>query len=101
MSAHNPGPWHWEPRTIDGDPWIALVAANGERVLSVPVVDNTAEPSANARLIAAAPDLLERYKRAVAIIGAECDPDEEDQREAEDYIRGFEGEAATATKAAP
>jgi hypothetical protein len=43
-----------------------------------------------ATLAAAAPELLDRYRVAVAIIGAECDPDEEEQREAEDFIRRVE-----------
>jgi hypothetical protein len=32
-------------------------------------------------------ELLARYRVAVATIGAECYPDEEEQREAEDFIR--------------
>lgn len=94
MSKHTPGPWHWvsayagkedeygcaTPGPIDvstfkssgysGNP--ELVGADGETVVSggcgeyVPYYGKTNEQKvANARLIAAAPDLLEALKAAV------------------------------------
>ena len=58
MSAHTPGPWEWDAKVWDYDPeqdapW--LVSADGTRVLSGQI---QCASEANARLIAAAPDLL-------------------------------------------
>jgi hypothetical protein len=60
-------PWRWEPRVLDGEHWMILLDANGTQVIAVPVVDNTAAPSAITRLIAAAPELLEVATRAAGM----------------------------------
>lgn len=71
MTAHSPGPWRWEPRIIDGDHWMVLVNPEGRPVLHVPVVDNTAGLSTDARLIAAAPELLEHLRQWLELHGTE------------------------------
>jgi hypothetical protein len=59
MSAqHTPGPWHWDSAVWDYDPEIDapwLVDATDKRVLWGSI---KCDSGANARLIAAAPDLL-------------------------------------------
>jgi hypothetical protein len=64
MSKHTPGPWkfHKQARTI-----AIFTASNADTVASVPIsqiVDNTRR-EADARLIAAAPELLEALKAAL------------------------------------
>ena len=62
MNAHTPGPWDY--RDPDGK-----VRANGEVVATVwqwLVKDRWDERDANARLIAAAPDLLAALRQVVA-----------------------------------
>jgi hypothetical protein len=54
MSAHSPGPWRWAER--DGDD--CLLDAAGEEVIA----GERACLSADARLIAAAPELLEALR---------------------------------------
>lgn len=69
MSAHTPGPWrHYDDEIVQningslGDPTVcSLVSAGGDAF-----ADDEDEFMANARLIAAAPDLLEALQ---AIIG--------------------------------
>ena len=58
-TKHTPGPWGWDSTVWDYDPvqeapW--LVTTEGDRVLSGSIQCTS---KANARLIAAAPDLLE------------------------------------------
>lgn len=69
MSKHTPGPWRvTEGRRIDSgrgySTAIADVWAHGEGADDAP---STGEAEANARLLAAAPDLLEACKEAVAV----------------------------------
>jgi len=63
MSAHTPGPWHYREGSrivVDGGGWwIAEVQAGR--------ADNSSE--ANARLIAAAPDLLAALENYVRVYG--------------------------------
>ena len=65
---HTPGPWHWDDTVWDYDPeqqapW--LVDGNDDRVLSGEIQCN----EANARLIAAAPDMA----MALELIAADAD----------------------------
>ena len=80
MSAHTPGPWvtyrgkvyHHEGITQ----WKSTVirpVVNG-RVMSISIAK--CDNEGNARLIAAAPDLLEALKKALRVISIVCDPDE-------------------------
>ncbi len=67
MSAHTPGPWHIEQNIRGGVnircSWgvIGTIFNGSSFVHSVP--DRANEQSANANLIAAAPDLLEALKK--------------------------------------
>lgn len=71
MSTHTPGPW--EVRHESADPCWAVVCALGGRIVAnvnsetgpdiPPLVSIKMPTDANARLIAAAPDLLEAAKR--------------------------------------
>lgn len=73
-AKHTPGPWTWD----DGSPWIYR-EINGATVARVAednghMVAEYRKPmpmSANARLIAAAPDLLEACRAALEWLG-EC-----------------------------
>jgi hypothetical protein len=63
MNKHTPGPWHVEGRAINGgerDDMLALVN------LAMPAAD----AYANARLIAAAPELYEALRKLRAEVGA-------------------------------
>jgi hypothetical protein len=70
MSKHTPGPWHW------GYDYYGLFGENDEPVLCyMPYEGMDLEGSydreeANARLIAAAPDLLEELKTTHGILAA-------------------------------
>lgn len=70
MSKHKQGPWHWKP--MDG----FVVDENGFEVAEVWACARRSEHrkclEANARLIAAAPELLEIAEWAVKVIDA-CD----------------------------
>jgi hypothetical protein len=78
MTAHIPGPWQY--RTLPHDDWGTVHASNGPIVAhalsgSWDVIDYDAHRTAgtdpyeaNARLIAAAPDLLAALKRLLATI---------------------------------
>ncbi len=58
MSKHTPGPW--KP-TYESDPYRLVDHTDGREIAAVSGVDNE-NRDANARLIAAAPDLLEALK---------------------------------------
>lgn len=82
-TAHTPGPWNAEPMTGRGA-WVK--GSSGEwAALSCGDTDATAE--ANARLIAAAPDLLAALKKIVF----DWDGEPEDMIEAQEAIAKAEG----------
>ena len=63
-AAHTPGPWSvFDGREVDGiSPWVVTKSGDPEDsdgLYVAGLADNDAETIANARLIAAAPDLLE------------------------------------------
>lgn len=87
MSNHTPGPWHAatadEWRTASGkhaqfgrfdisagsnDP----AAENYYRVCSVSNVNNADQNQMNAKLIAAAPDMLQALRKAVVLLAGVC-----------------------------
>jgi hypothetical protein len=74
MSAHTPGPWdltpgpHGDPDVDDCDFIIYESRAAGDAVAAVVGPVRTGTTEANARLIAAAPELLDALKAAVRTI---------------------------------
>ena len=66
-TKHTPGPWRW-------DSYGALIGPNMEDVLYAQEMQNTAglvvDNEANARLIAAAPELLESLEAVIGILDA-------------------------------
>jgi hypothetical protein len=72
MSAHTPGPWYWDSKTEGRDtslagPWL-IGGPESNPIISG--ADITCR-EANARLIAAAPDLLEAAKLVITWYEAE------------------------------
>lgn len=94
MSGHTPGPWQW----VDRGGWFALLAANGTRVADDGSAadeygrkidpEDKGESGANARLIAAAPELLAALVELVESNG------EHGLKEARDAIAKATGEGA-------
>ena len=91
MSAHTPGPWGLDGNLIEGP--------DGERVACITAYSRrTPKQKANARLIAAAPDLLEALRMVMACAGdisaapdgllemALDDGDEETRRQANAFL---------------
>ena len=87
MSNHTPGPWHAatadEWRTASGEhaQWGRFdisagsndqAAENYYRIASVSNVNNSDQNQANAKLIAAAPDMLEALRKAVVLLAGAC-----------------------------
>lgn len=64
MSKHTPGPWH-----IDGSKQEGLTVRNGQAAVAVIPGYGVGQRMEDARLIAAAPELLEALKFAQSIIG--------------------------------
>ncbi len=64
MNKHTPGPWHVSKSTMD-----RLIYADSEHAFDLAIVRDggTADVDANARLIAAAPELLEAAQMMRAI----------------------------------
>lgn len=62
MNKYTPGPWHVAERVDDGDVLYTVEADN----LPVAYIYRKAEREANARLIAAAPELLEALEELLA-----------------------------------
>ena len=94
MTQHTPGPWRVDPdhcrdvQTADGAIEICLAEGGepyGKNLFSVPSME---EAHANARLIAAAPDMLDELKNLrrayvnllesgrdrIVFLGGQCDP---------------------------
>lgn len=65
MSKHTPGPWRYHGFVVDSDfsGWRVYLPTKYRRVITVEGT-SAAEADANARLIAAAPDLLAALKAA-------------------------------------
>lgn len=64
MSAHTPGPWRIETFKGDDLKRTAIVACNGDGPVAVASFPDEGDYAANARLIAAAPDLYEALNAA-------------------------------------
>lgn len=67
MSKHTPGPWKWERVADDG--CVVEFTLRGPDALCRYWYDNP--PSADARLIAAAPEMLEALQVAARFLSAE------------------------------
>ena len=67
MSKHTPGPWH----ISDDEQNVLAKDGTGNRLIAQCHAGHLPERSANARLIAAAPDLLATLRRLVEVL--ECD----------------------------
>lgn len=87
MTEHSPGPWRLNPEMHGPDGWEQVVDANGDYVADVP-------NDAAARLIAAAPELLEALNEAA--VKLTYDPVTRDRlgTRIHDLIRRIEGEEA-------
>jgi hypothetical protein len=62
MSAHTPSPWHWDSDPIKGDPLGRVryrVTTTGKTITQCYYNSSDAQAEWDARLIAAAPDLLD------------------------------------------
>lgn len=91
MSKHTPGPWvfqahdHWLPAVVIGESvWHAGLVTGRER---------PGEHEANARLIAAAPDLLAALKALLPWVAAPPSDSAEAWRAAQAAIAKAEGES--------
>lgn len=75
MSKHTPGPWIFYADTPSTDPnWHIVTTANRMRVLAnVHIEPGNAMDAANARLIAAAPDLLEALQGVLRVADRQTD----------------------------
>lgn len=72
MSAHTPGPWDGKRVDLWGSDRVGL----GLGFLSTSNEERRAEGLANARLIAAAPELYDAAENALNVIIACCKPDD-------------------------
>lgn len=67
-----PGPWHTEPEEWTEGRGRAVCSKGGIVAIIDPEVCMSVEDAANARLIAAAPELLSALKEAEKIMSADC-----------------------------
>ena len=80
MNSRSPGPWR-----VDATCQLVIEDANG-----FPVADVNGEPD-DARLIAAAPELLEMLKKCASLLGV-ANWERQERDRAEDLIRRIEGD---------
>jgi hypothetical protein len=81
-TKHTPGPWSFEPAFKIGEHWAAGAAhgvtANDNkdkwRGYVTNVLANSPNAEANARLIAAAPDMLDALRGSLDALRSICDP---------------------------
>ena len=66
---HTPGPWSWPCPPSSNPDWRKIVSTDGAEIASVPFLGSAYETIANARLIAAAPDLLDALQRLHRLSG--------------------------------
>jgi len=75
MSKHTPGPWKVLDRTliVTTEPWITVcVGSEEEMVAMMNMEDPSIRPGPNARLVSAAPELLELLDRCKDMLPNEC-----------------------------
>lgn len=100
-TTHTPGPWTIDGRTYD----IARADTHNADVMEIVTIRHRMDEIAyvpsldtgNARLIAAAPDLLEALQRIVAWADAGCDPSSKSIEAARALIKRVTGERTTAS----
>ena len=77
-AKHTPGPWQVEPRTENGTYYVSIPRKDGTIFTSswvAQVGPFNDEDEANARLVAAAPELLEACEDMVALLARELPTD--------------------------
>ena len=84
MTKHTPGPWWYQEKS---DAYTHIIRAGESRYLGSFSQSDNPEVEANARLAAAAPDLLAALKR----IDHDWDGEPEDMQEAREAIAKAEG----------
>jgi len=67
---HTPGPWEFDDKNSSGFPLLCLYAADNRNPFHGSRSD--AEMNANARLIAAAPDLLDALRNTASMLRSAC-----------------------------
>jgi len=82
---HTPGPWKAN-LYLGGAYAIDRIAPNGDRLATVATVCGALETKANARLIAAAPDLLEACRNAERTIRRLCQMYNEEVDHIDEYL---------------
>lgn len=86
MSAHTPGPWKVDGSTARGE-WATVIGSRGERVAVLYETEAAGAETANGRLIAVAPDMLEELKGARAELAAvERDARDEAERGHDSFV---------------
>jgi hypothetical protein len=90
VTAHTPGPWHTTIASGGGiqlsipgtgaEWWSPIVSGEGEDVAYLPGEAEDPTVAANARLIAAAPEILNAAKLAVMMLGVEAQVHRENQQ---------------------
>ena len=70
MSAHTPGPWTC--RVLNSDDTVAVIRAGTLQIAAIGYAPGFAE-EANARLIAAAPDLLAALRQVLEVLEGRAD----------------------------
>lgn len=76
MSGHTPGPWRFEPGDKFTKPYVVRGREGGFQVMGL----STEREEADAKLIAAAPDLLEALEAMVFAAGAVAVPHEGERK---------------------
>lgn len=77
MSKHTPGPWNIAQESIDKE-WHIVTASGGRIMANVHIEAGNEMDAANARLIAAAPDLLAACKDVARQANMNIDADDPD-----------------------
>ena len=101
-TQHTPGPWHWEADEVKGDPFNRVryqVTALGRTVTRVyysSFEGGQTNAESDARLIAAAPELLAALEDAESIFG----PEEGEEHKAPHWAKRARAAIAKATGSA-
>ena len=91
MSAHTPGPWHYEYTRIGH-----TVRKSPLAMRAIAVINESENPDADARLIAAAPDLLEALQSLLSEYVAGADSGDWGNWNADDQLQVIQARSAIA-----